>query len=129
MQQTCGISGSQLWILHELLRDQSIGVSELATKLAIHQSTCSLHVEKLVRLGYLIKTRLETDQRRVGLTVTTKGRKAVASAPGPAEGVLPEAIAELSPTALRSLQRGLEQIIAGLDVTDEAAAEKPLADL
>lgn len=129
VQRACGISGSQVWILHELLRDREIGVSELAVKLAIHQSTCSLHVEKLVRLGYLTKTRLKADQRRVALAVTAKGRKVIASAPGPAEGVLPEAIAELSPAALRGLLRGLRQIIAALDITDEAAADKPLADL
>lgn len=129
VERTCGISGSQLWILHELLRSKDIGVSELATKLAIHQSTCSLHVEKLVKRGFLTKTRLESDQRRVQLTVTAKGRKVVAFAPGPAEGVLPEAIAGLSPAALRGLQRGLQQVIAALDVRDESAANKPLADL
>lgn len=129
VRRAAGISGSQLWILHELIRTKGLGVSELATKLAIHQSTCSFHVDKLARAGFVTKIRLTDDQRRVELTVTAKGRKAVASAPGPAEGVLPEAIAELSPAALRGLQRGLQQVIEALDVKDEAAADQPLADL
>ena len=129
VQRTCGISGSQVWILHEVLRTQGIGVSELATKLSIHQSTCSQLVDKLVRAGLMSKTRLTDDQRRVELSVTPRGKRTLASAPGPAEGVLPEAIAELSPAALRNLQRGLQQIIAALDVKDEAAANRPLADL
>ena len=80
VRRTCGISGSQLWILHELLRTNGIGVSELATKLGIHQSTCSQHVEKLVRAGYLKKMRLSDDQRRVELIVTAKGQRCAATA-------------------------------------------------
>lgn len=129
VQRTCGISGSQVWILHEVLRTQGIGVSELAAKLSIHQSTCSQLVDKLVRAGLMAKTRLSDDQRRVELSVTARGKRTLAAAPGPAEGVLPEAIAELSPAALRNLERGLQQIIAALDVKDEAAASRPLADL
>jgi DNA-binding MarR family transcriptional regulator len=129
VQRACGISGSQLWILHELQRSKSLGVTELAAKLAIHQSTCSQHVESLVRGGLVERRRHRDDRRRVELVVTGKGRRAVASAPGPAEGVLPEALAELSPAALRKLQQGLEQIIAALDIKDEAAANRPLADL
>lgn len=129
VQRACGISGSQVWILHELLRTEGLGVSDLATKLSIHQSTCSQHVEKLVRAGLVKKIRLSDDQRRVELTVTARGKRAIKLAPGPAEGVLPEAIAELSPAALRGLQKGLQQIIAALDLKDEAAADRPLADL
>lgn len=129
VRRATGISGSQLWILHEVMRAQGIGVSELAVKLAIHQSTCSQLVEKLVRAGLVAKTRLSDDQRRVGLSVTARGKRTLALAPGPAEGVLPEAIAELSPAARRGLQRGLQQIIAALDVKDEAAAGTHLADL
>lgn len=129
VRRATGISGSQLWILHEVMQTQGIGVSELALKLAIHQSTCSQLAEKLVRAGLMTKTRLSDDQRRVGLSVTARGKRTLESAPGPAEGVLPEAIAELSPAARRGLQRGLRQIIVALDVKDEAAAAIPLADL
>ena len=129
VRQTTGISGSQLWILHEVMGAADIGVSELAAKLAIHQSTCSQLVDKLVRAGLMKKVRLSDDQRRVGLSVTVQGKRILKSAPGPAEGLLPEAIAELSPAARRGLQRGLLQIIAALDLTDEAAAAVPLADL
>jgi DNA-binding MarR family transcriptional regulator len=129
VRQSCGISGSQLWIMQELARGAALGVSELAVKLSIHQSTCSLHVEKLVRAGLVKKRRLSRDQRRVELSITALGRRTMIRAPGPAEGVLPEAIAELSPAALRGLQKGLRQIIAALDIKDETAAERPLADL
>jgi DNA-binding MarR family transcriptional regulator len=129
VRRSCRISGSQLWILHELLRTKGIGVTELSVKLAIHQSTCSQHVENLVRSGFVKKTRHSNDQRRVELVVTAKGQRCVASAPGPAEGVLPEALAELSPAALRQLQQGLTQVIAALKVKSARDAHRHLADL
>jgi DNA-binding MarR family transcriptional regulator len=129
VRRATGLSGSQIWILHEVMQAPGIGVSDLAMKLAIHQSTCSQLVEKLVRAGLMVKTRSSDDQRRVGLSVSARGKRALASAPGPAEGVLPEAIAEISPASRRGLQRSLQQIIKALDLKDDSAATTPLADL
>jgi DNA-binding MarR family transcriptional regulator len=129
VQRTCGISGSQLWILHQLVHSRGIGVSELASRLSIHQSTCSQLVEKLVKAGYVRKTRDGADQRRVGLSVSARGRRALARAPGPAEGILPEAIGELRTKDLQSLHRCLVLLIDALDVKDERAAERHLSEL
>jgi MarR family transcriptional regulator, organic hydroperoxide resistance regulator len=129
VQRSCGISGSQLWILHQLANSRGIGVSDLAAKLAIHQSTCSQLVEKLVKAGYVTKTRRSKDQRRVELAVSARGQRALGRAPGPAEGILPEAISELSAKDLRSLHRGLLLLIDALDIKDERAAEIHLSEL
>src|SRR5579871_2385895 len=67
IESSCGVSGSQLWILQEVGRTPHIGVSELAVRLHIHQSTCSQLVEKLVHRQLLEKQRSQADQRRVGL--------------------------------------------------------------
>jgi MarR family transcriptional regulator, organic hydroperoxide resistance regulator len=129
VERTCGVSGSQLWILHELNSAKGIGVSELAAKLAIHQSTCSQLVDKLVRAGLVTKDRQARDQRRVELAVSARGRRILARAPGPAEGVLTEAIAELAAKEVSNLYRSLRRVIAALDMKDEEAAGTPLADL
>ncbi len=129
VQKSCGISGSQLWILHEVHKSAGIGVSDLAARLSIHQSTGSLLVEKLVRAGLLKKTKSNADQRRVGLQLTAKGRRCVKRAPGPPEGVLPEAIAGLSQAQARALLNNLRAIAAELDVSADQAADTPLSDL
>ncbi|MBL8405485.1 MAG: MarR family transcriptional regulator, partial [Dechloromonas sp.] len=67
VEQCCGLPGSQMWILQEVERTPAIGVTELAQRLGIHQSTCSQLVERLVGLGYLEKQKAATDRRRVGL--------------------------------------------------------------
>jgi DNA-binding MarR family transcriptional regulator len=129
VQQSCGISGSQLWILHEVHKMPGIGVSDLAAQLSIHQSTGSLLVEKLVRAGLLTKRRSKGDQRRVGLQLSTKGRRCVKRAPGPPEGVLPEAIAALSQAQARALLNSLRAVVAELDVSAGEAADTLLSDL
>ena len=129
VQQSSGVSGSQVWILHEIQRSEGIGVSELAARLSIHQSTCSLLVNKLVRAKHVVKARSRTDQRRVGLALTKRGRQALTRAPGPPEGVLPEAVSALSAVHARALYRGLRAVIAELDLKDEHAADVPLSDL
>lgn len=129
VEQKCGVSGSQVWILQEIASAPGIGVSELAGHLAIHQSTCSQLVEKLVIRGLIVKQRSKEDQRRVGLTLTARAAKVVGSAPGPAEGLFPDALKALSEAELRELNRALANVIEQLRVRDERFAGRPLADL
>lgn len=129
VERLCGFSGSQLWILQVVDRHTGIGVSELAHELGVHQSTCSQLVEKLVKGRYLAKNRLTDDQRRVGLAITSKGKQKMACVPGPAQGVLPHALGELSIVRLKALHRSLQHVICHLDLEVKEAASKPLASL
>ena len=129
VEQTCGITGSQLWILQEVSKTPDLGVSELAERLSIHQSTCSQLVEKLVTRGLIIKERSKIDQRRVGLSLSAEASGILKVAPGPAEGLLPEALQALSESALSSLDDSLVELIGELRMRDDKLADKPLADL
>ena len=123
-----GVSGSLAWMLHEISVSPGVGVSELAERLSIHQSTGSLLVEKLVQGGHVRRTRSLEDRRRVGLTLTPQGERAAARTPPPAEGVLPGALMSLSDRTLRKLNADLDRLIARLEI-HEADAEKPLSEL
>jgi DNA-binding MarR family transcriptional regulator len=129
VEKTCGVTGAQLWVMQEVANTPGIGVSELAGRLSIHQSTCSQLVEKLVTRKFVIKERSKEDQRRVGLHPTKEAIELVKSAPGPAEGVLPEALHTLSADTIRKLDAVLEKVIEQLRVRDDKLAEKPLSDL
>src|SRR5512135_3490046 len=110
IEQTCGITGSQLWILQEVAKSPDIGISDLAERLSIHQSTCSQLVEKLVTRGLLVKERSKEDQRRVGLCLTEAATRILKTAPPPSEGALPEALQALPESALLSLERSLMEV-------------------
>lgn len=129
IERECGISGSQLWILQEVARTPNAGVSELAERLGVQQSTCSQLVEKLVAREYLNKERSKLDQRRVGLLATEKGLDLLAQAPGPAEGLLPKVLHELAAEDIAGLETYLAKVIAGLSLKDKASAHQPLADM
>lgn len=129
IEETCGLPGSQMWVLQEVERFPEIGITELAGRLGIHQSTCSLLVEKLVAKKCLVKQKQHKDQRRVGLFLADEGKKAIAALPGPAEGVLPEALAAIPCVALKTLKINLDELINHLSGKDEAFAAMPLADM
>ena len=129
VEQTCGVTGSQLWILQEVDKTPGMGISELADRLSIHQSTGSQLVEKLVVRGLINKVRSKEDQRRVGLRVTEEAAKLLKNAPGPAEGVLPEALQALPESALLALDNALLGVIGQLRIRDDKLANRPLSDL
>lgn len=129
VEASSGISGSQVWLLRDIDASPGIGVSQLARQLSIHQSTCSLLVEKLAGAGLVSKNRSPRDRRRVGLEISPAGRQRLQLAPNPAEGVLPEALRQLPDVALRTLQVNLDQLISHLSLRSDNDANKPLADL
>jgi len=129
IEQTCGVTGSQLWILQEVNNAPGIGVSELSERLSIHQSTGSQLVEKLVARNLINKERSKEDQRRVGLWLTTEASSLLKNAPGPAEGILPEALQALPESALLTLENSLIEVIGQLRIRDDKLADSPLSDL
>lgn len=129
VDRQCGVSGSQLWILQLVAEHKGIGVSRVAERLSIHQSTCSQLVEKLVAKGLICKVRGAEDQRRVSLQITPKAYDVLANAPGPASGALTGALMAMPESVLLALDNNLEQLIGEIHGLDEKAAEIPLADL
>lgn len=129
VERTCGVTGSQLWIMQEIAGTSGIGVSDLAMRLSIHQSTCSQLVEKLVTNNLIIKKRSKDDQRRVGLWLSEEAIDMIKRAPNPTEGVLPKALRNLPIETIQTLDSAMEQVIEQLQIADERFAEKPLSDL
>jgi DNA-binding MarR family transcriptional regulator len=129
VEKSCGVTGSQLWILQEVANAPAIGVSELAGRLSIHQSTCSLLVDKLVSRKLLAKVRSTDDQRRVGLRLTRAGTRLIAIAPGPTSGVLPEALDALDAETIQYLDVALERLLDRIQSRDDRLSEEPLSNL
>ena len=129
IEVSCGISGSQLWLLHEIAQHPELGVSRLAENLAIHQSTCSLLVEKLVKKQLVEKQRQAQDQRKVGLIVTAAGQAVLAKAPQPIDGILPQVLATLDRETLQNLNSSLKLVINKLDQQSNTLGNQTLAEM
>lgn len=126
VEDQCGISSSQLWLLWELHKTPGLKVSELAGRLAIHQSTASNLIDKVVRRGLICKKREDKDQRVVRLYLTEMGKELVQKAPESPRGVLTEAIERLPVDELLKLQNSLQILIEHMEITDKEDAMKPL---
>ncbi len=129
VQERAGVSGAQLWVLAEVHRSPGIRVTELARAMSVHQSTASNLVEALERAALLRRERSRRDQRVVQLWLTDSGRRALARAPKPLEGVLPDAIKSLDPKDMAQLNRSLEKLTGAMKIRDRSGRRIPLADM
>ncbi len=126
VEKECGLSSAKLWMLYELHSNPGIKVSQLATSLAIHPSTCSNMLDKLEEDGFVIRERSKSDQRAVHLSLTEQGNTLLAKAPQPAQGKLSGALEKLGNDELRFLEEGLDELVNALQEKDPDAALIPI---
>lgn len=128
VEKQVGLGGAQVWALSVIRDHPGIGVSVLAKHMDIHQSTASNLVKTLQRKALISMSKTAEDRRNVQLQVSPTGLALLEQAPGPFEGVLPEALDRLPPTTLLRLDQDLGQLIQLLKA-DEQAGGIPLAEL
>jgi DNA-binding MarR family transcriptional regulator len=129
VRRECGLTGAELWALWQIGNAPGLKVTELASKLSIHQSTASNLVDKLGSKSLIRRERRQKDQRVVRLSVTGKGTKLLNRAPAPMRGVLPDAVSGLSNPTLKKLEATLELVLDQIKLLDKRAAKLPLSDI
>jgi DNA-binding MarR family transcriptional regulator len=128
IEKEVGLGGAQVWAL-SVIRDQpGIGMGGLAKCMDVHQSTASNLVRNLLQKELIRMDKATTDKRHVHLHITPQALALLADVPGPFEGVLPAALAELDHATLQRLDQDLAELIARLKA-DESAGAIPLAQL
>jgi DNA-binding MarR family transcriptional regulator len=130
VEEKASVGGAQLWALSEIAARPDVSVSDLARRLAIHISTASNLVGRLEELGLVERKRVSHDQRVVQLAPTALGRRTLKTAPQPTMGLLQQALLDLPPERLKSLQRELAEVLARMKLRSRRAAhELPIAEL
>ena len=74
----------------------------------------------------ICKSRQETDQRIVNLTLTEKGRSLMQKAPEPVRGLLPEALSQMKDDDLMRLGESMDVLLHSIQQVDEEFAMQPL---
>lgn len=128
VERQAGVGGAQLWALSVIHDTAGISVSALAAAMDVHQATASNLVRSLVTQGLVTSTRSELDKRASHLWISQLGQAVLQRAPGPFTGVLPQALASLSPETLHRLDIDLGQLLQLLEV-DKSAEGIPLAEI
>lgn len=129
VEQRSRLGGSQVWALAEIASNPDISVGDLARRLAIHLSTASNLVGRMVEMGVVTRERIASDQRVVRLRITDSGRAALRRAPGPPAGLLQQGLLDLPPARLAALRQELEVLLAHMKRLDGRANAALLADL
>lgn len=129
VEQQTGVNGAQLWALAAVVENPGLKVTELAKKLAIHQSTASNLIDKLVKQRFLRRERSDEDQRIVFLFPEARGIGLVKGAPKPIQGVLPDALSRIPANDLMRLNELLSDVIRKMKVRDTSGKTTPLADI
>lgn len=128
VEKACGLSSAQLWMLHEIFSAHGIKVSDLASVLSIHRSTCSNMLDKLENKDLIYRDRSKNDQRTVHLHVTEKGKALLNNAPSPPQGKLSNALTKLSTEQLIDLEESLQVFINALNYEDDKAGLIPIPE-
>lgn len=111
-QTARGLSAAQVFVLHVLRESGPLSVVELAERTATDPSSVSVVVRKLHGKGLVAKKTSSADRRKLKVTLTLAGTKAVATVPVPLQQVLLERMAQLTPERLATLADLLEQVAA-----------------
>src|SRR5690242_8918763 len=76
--QRAGVSALDAQLLQAVKRTGGIGVSELAEREQMTRASMSGHVKRLEAAGWIVRAAPDDDdRRRVGLSLTAKGAKAL----------------------------------------------------
>jgi DNA-binding MarR family transcriptional regulator len=76
--QRAGVSALDAQLLGAVKKNAGIGVSDLADREQMTRASMSSHVKRLEQAGWIARAEADADdRRRVGLTLTAKGVKAL----------------------------------------------------
>ena len=92
-----------------------IGCSDLARAVDLNFSTVNGILDRLEQRGLVERRRLESDRRKVQVTVTRAGRRLVVAAPQLLQDRVVDALLQLSARERSALSQSLERIVGLMD--------------
>jgi DNA-binding MarR family transcriptional regulator len=121
------VSARQASILSHLDSVEPTPLSQLASHMGVTVSTMSIAVDRLVRQGYVVRDRAESDARVRHVRLTTAGERLRAAQKVLEPQLVRAMLSRLSPTERRDALRGLELLgKAAREQTKERRSNQPL---
>lgn len=119
MSRQTGINGALTAALWEIKQSPGLRVCDLSGAMAIHQSTASNLVDKLINMKLVGRNASDSDRRVIRFHLTPEGEELVKRAPQPSRILLQDALTKLTPEALKTLNDLLDFLIRQLDSSSE----------
>lgn len=121
VQSELGLSGAQLFVIHELAKAPALSLSDLAERTRTDQSSVSVVVSRLVEEGYVTRERDRRDGRRLVLNLTRNGRAIAEKSPSVAQENILEVLERIPPAERRRFADVFVHIIEDLGAAKGAA--------
>jgi DNA-binding MarR family transcriptional regulator len=118
-EKRVGLSGAQLFVLQKLSGSKALSLNELAHRTLTHQSSVSVVAQRLVERGLVASRTSRQDGRRIELSLTAAGRKALAKSPEAAQDQLIAALARMPRRNRKQLANLLEQLVSATGMSQE----------
>jgi DNA-binding MarR family transcriptional regulator len=117
------MTGAQLRIVGQLMRNEGISQSALAALLEIEPMTLCRHVDRMEAAGF-VERRQDSADRRVRLLFTTaRSRALIEPMRALAERVYAEALSGLGEAERKTVMEGLGRIVANLSIAQAAPGD------
>ena len=121
------VSARQASILSHLDAVEPTPLSQLASHMGVTVSTMSIAVDRLVRQGYVVRDRAESDARVRHVRLTAAGERLRAAQKVLEPRLVRAMLSRLSPADRRDALRGLELLgAAAREQTKERRSDQPL---
>jgi len=121
------VSARQASILSHLDAVEPTPLSQLAAHMGVTVSTMSIAVDRLVRQGYVVRDRAESDARVRHVRLTTAGERLRAAQKVLEPRLVRAMLSRLSPADHRDALRGLELLgAAAREQTKQRRSDQPL---
>jgi DNA-binding MarR family transcriptional regulator len=104
-ESTVGLSAAQVFVLQRLAEHDGLSINELASETLTHQSSVSVIVSKLAERRLVRRAISRLDRRRTVISLSAKGRRALAGAPEAIQVRLIAALGDLSEADVTRLAR------------------------
>jgi DNA-binding MarR family transcriptional regulator len=119
-QEAAGLSAAQLFVLSELRKSPALSLQDLALRTRTDQSSVSVVVTRLVEAGLVARVRASTDARRLELTLTAAGHRALKKTPLVAQEQLLSIFDRLKPAERKQFAATFTRILEEMGAADEA---------
>jgi DNA-binding MarR family transcriptional regulator len=119
-QNATGLSAAQLFVLSELGRSPALSLRELSIRARTDQSSVSVVVARLAEAGLVVRERARDDARRLELTLTSAGRRALLKAPPVAQELLLSTLDRMKPLERKRFATTFTRILTEMGAADGA---------
>ena len=127
LTRATGLTPSQLIVLQIVARAGEPGAGAIAEAARLSPATVTALLDKLEARGFIARQKGQTDRRRITVTLTAEGRKALAETPDLLQDRFAARFAKLADWEQASIIAALERVSALMDA--EGIDASPVLDV